>query len=129
VIKTKKKIFQFFSNHGRNINIIWEMIKSEGNKVRGFKELEDLGFQHFKEHIGTNIVERLKVIPFFPGWVTDDDNERMFRPITKEDLHHVITNFKKNGSPSPYGWTIESYLYFFELLDGDLLQGVEEVRI
>jgi len=87
------------------------MVESKGNKVRGFRELVNLRFQHFKKPIGTNIVEILKVISFFLRWVTDHDNVRMFR------------------SSSPDGWTIEFYLYFFDLLDENLLRGVEAVRI
>jgi hypothetical protein len=47
------------------------MTNSEGNKVRGFKEMVDLKVQHFKdifkEPISANIVEILKVISFFLG--------------------------------------------------------------
>lgn len=111
------------ANHRRNINTIWEMSNSQGTKVRRFKELAELGVQYFnwifEGPIRANIGEILKVVAFFPSFVNEEDNERVFRVVPKEELYHVLTNFKKKRSLGLYGWTIEFYLDFFELL-GDI---------
>jgi hypothetical protein len=126
------KFFQNFSNHRKRINTIWEMTNTEGNKVRGFKELADLGIQHFKgifeEPTSANIGEILRVISLFPRLVNEEDNERMFMSVTKEELLYVLSTFKKDRSLGLDGWTVEFFLDFFDLLGEDLLQVVEEVR-
>jgi hypothetical protein len=53
----------------------------------------------------------------------------MFKPVSKEELLHVLTTFKKDKSLGPDRWTVEFYLSFFELLGEDLLWVVEEVRL
>jgi len=62
----KSFFFQNCSNHRKIINNIWEMNNIEGNKVRGFKELVDIGIQHFKgifeKPTGANIGEIFRVI-------------------------------------------------------------------
>lgn len=44
------------------------------------------------------------------------------------ELESTLKWFKKDKSPGPYGWSVEFYLAFFELLGKDLLQIIEECR-
>lgn len=39
-----------------------------------------------------------------------------------------LSTFHKDKSPNPYGWTVEFYLGFVEVLGDNLLQVVEEMR-
>lgn len=48
--------------------------------------------------------------------------------VTKEELGAAIKWFKKDKSPGPYGWTIEFYIDFFDILGDDLLKIVEDYR-
>jgi hypothetical protein len=70
-----------------------------------------------------------KVISLFPRWINCDENERMLRLVSKEDLLHVITTFKKHGRLGPNGWTIGFCLYLFNLLAEDLVRVVQEVSM
>jgi hypothetical protein len=45
---------------------------------------------------------------------------------SKDELMIVLSSFKKDGNPRPYGWLM--VLSFFELTGDDLLRVVEEVR-
>jgi hypothetical protein len=60
--------------------------------------------------------------------VGEEENERMYRAVTREELIYVLNSFKKDRSPGLDGWTVEFYIEFFDLLGEDLLRVVEEVR-
>lgn len=51
-----------------------------------------------KETKRANIEEILKVVSYFPKMVNDEENERLFRIITKEELLFVLNSFKKDRS-------------------------------
>jgi hypothetical protein len=55
-------------------------------------------------------------------------NQDIFAEVTENKLKEIIHSFQKDKIPGPYGWTIEFYLAFFDLLGADLLQVVEEFR-
>jgi hypothetical protein len=82
----------------------------------------------FKEPIRANIEEIHKVASYLPRLVGEEDNERMYRAVTREELLYVLNFFKKDRSPGPDDWTVEFYIEFFDLLGDDLLEVVEEVR-
>jgi hypothetical protein len=82
----------------------------------------------FKELDRENIEEILKVASYFPRLVGEEENERMYREVSREELLYVLNSFKKDRSPGPDGWTVEFYIEFFDLLGEDLLRVVEEVR-
>jgi hypothetical protein len=42
------KSFHKYANHRRNMNTIWEISKPNRNKVNSFKEIAEVGKQHFK---------------------------------------------------------------------------------
>jgi hypothetical protein len=83
----------------------------------------------FKEPDRENIEEILKVESYSPRLVGEEENERMYRAVTREELICFLNSYKKYRSPGPYGWTMEFYIEFFDLLGEDLLRVVEEVTI
>eukprot|EP01018_Ginkgo_biloba_P020451 Gb_39782 [translate_table: standard] len=109
------------------------MTNSYGIKVRKFKDLAELGVLHFKrifeESVGANIVEIPKVLSYFPRMENEEDNARVFREVSKEELFHILSTFRKDRSLGPDGWTANFFLDFFDLLSDDLLRVVEEVRM
>jgi len=68
------------------------------------------------------------VASYFPRLVGEEENEMMYRVVTREELLHIINSFKKDRSLVLDGWTIEFYIEFFNLLGEDILKVVKEVR-
>jgi hypothetical protein len=92
-----------------------------------------LGVKHFsyifKEPERANIGEILKVISYFPRMLEDEDNEELFKEVSREELSKFLSSFQKDRCPGPDRWLVEFYLDFFEFIGDDLLRIMEEVRL
>lgn len=73
-------------------------------------------------------MEIMRVVEHFPRFVQQEDMEDLMMKVMKEDLEATIKWFKKYKSPGPYGWTIEFYIAFFDILGDDLLKIVEDCK-
>lgn len=51
------------------------------------------------------------------------------REVILGELKATLKWFKRDKSPSPDGWSVESYLAFFDILGQDLLKVIEECRM
>lgn len=71
----------------------------------------------------------MKVIRIFPRLFDQRMNEDLEVEVTKEELKAVLHSFKKAKSPGLNGRTVEFYLDFYDLLEGELLRVIEESRI
>lgn len=71
----------------------------------------------------------INVAGHFPRFVNDDEAKELTTHVTAGELEGTLKWFKKDKSPGPYGWTIEFYLTFYELLGNDLLKVLEECRL
>ena len=83
----------------------------------------------YKSPPSSNISDIINVAGHFPRFVNEDEAEAVFDPVTPRDLEGTLKWFKKDKCRGPDGWTIEFYLYFYELLSQDLLRVVEECKI
>jgi len=46
--------------------------------------------------------------------------------VLKEEVKEVLPSFQKNKIPGPDGWTIEFFLFFYDMICRDILSVVEE---
>jgi len=91
------KYFHQFSNHMKNDNTIWKIKDRNGNISSSFKDLENGGVEHFKgifnEDNRTSIVEVVIQATYFPRFITEKDNARIMRKVSKEELQYVLHSF------------------------------------
>jgi hypothetical protein len=58
--------------------------------------------------------------------IQEDEVDTLERTCTREEVLEVLKIFSKEKSPGPNGWTVEFFLFFFELVGKDLLEAMEE---
>jgi hypothetical protein len=66
---------------------------------------------------------------YFPSFADEEDNRMLMEEVTLEELKGVMRSFQKEKIRGPYGWTIECFLGFSDLLGQDILRLVEEIRL
>jgi hypothetical protein len=53
--------------------------------------------------------------------VSDEETSPLYSPVNLEELNSVLFHFKKEKSMGSDGWTIEFFIFFFDLVGDDLL--------
>lgn len=108
------------------------MLLPDGEQADNFQKLSRLGTSHFQNLFRSpqeaNLVDIIQVAGLFPRYVEEEAAIELNAPVTLEELEGNLNWFKKYKSLGPYGWTIEFYLDFYDILAHDLLQFVEECR-
>lgn len=66
--------------------------------------------------------EEALILEFIPPLVTDEMNESLRKPITLDELEWIVFQMNKGKAPSPYGFPIEFYIKFWELVKLDQLK-------
>ena len=82
----------------------------------------------FKAKEGTNYAEMVRISSLYPRMVTEEEADSLFSPVTLEEIKSVLVKFNRDQSPGPDGWTLEFFVYFFDLVGKDLLEMVEDSR-
>jgi hypothetical protein len=72
--------------------------------------------------------EQVRVVALFPNMLIDLEVDALYKPVDKEELKKVLSNFKVDKSLGPDGWTMEFFKHFFDIVGEDLLEMIEESR-
>jgi hypothetical protein len=59
---------------------------------------------------------------------TEEDSQILTLPITSAEFLSILKGFKASKSQGPYGWTVNFFLAFFDILGDELVEMVEESR-
>jgi hypothetical protein len=77
----------------------------------------------------TSIINQINSVRLFLNFVRDEDQRLLEQAATKEEILEILRGFAKDKSLGPDGWTVEFFLFFFELVGQDLLDMVEDSRV
>lgn len=127
------KYFHQFATYRRNCKHVWEITDDIGQVHSGQIELKVEATKYLKSFFAaqdqSSVNEQVITAGLFSRMVNQEEVKFMESPCTLDELKEVLKLFKKDKSPGPDGWTIEFFIYFFDLVGGDLLEMVEEFRI
>lgn len=59
----------------------------------------------------------------------NEENEELYKLVSMQKIEQTLGSFAKDKIPSPYGWTMEFHIHFFDLFGRFLLNIVEEARL
>jgi len=80
----------------------------------------DLGVQQFdmlyKESNPCPLGEIMTLINKYPWLVEENENDDLYKEVSKDDLHEVLSMFCKDYSPGLDSWMIEFFEALFDLL-------------
>ena len=125
--------FHKFVAHRKNLNTIWKINDDYGNLVEGFEAIAKVGIHHFeflfKEEADLHLPGIVHSAGYFPTSVSVEDNCDLMKPITLQDIQHILSISKNDKSPGPDGIPIKVYKCLFDILAEDLLRVIEISRI
>jgi hypothetical protein len=113
-------------------NTIWGLKDSTRRHFTSFRDLAQLGTQHFKALFSAErrvtIDAIIQLALCFPSFAGEEDNMALMEEVSEDELKEVVHSFQKDKSPGPDGWSMDFFVGLFYLVGKDLLIVVEESR-
>jgi DNA-directed RNA polymerase subunit F len=120
------------ASFNRNQKHIWEVKSSSGAHLKDQGEIKLQVVNHFKLFFEANTKQNInnlaRITSLYPRMVGEEEAISLFKPVTLKELKSILENFKKEKSSGPNGWSVEFFTFFFDLVGGDLLEMVEDLR-
>jgi hypothetical protein len=89
----------------RNSKYVWEILGEEGQVYSGQENIKKVAINHFKyfykEQRGPSTSDQVRVVSLFSNMLNDTEDEALYKPVDKEELKKVLSNFKVDKSPGP----------------------------
>lgn len=82
----------------------------------------------FQKHPGNFIKDQIWCMTDYPLMLNHELNEEVYSSVTSDEILQVLKLFAKDKSLNPDRWTMEFFLYFYDLVGADMLNMVEESR-
>ena len=125
--------FHTFTAHTKNLNTIWKINDDSSNLVEGVEAIAEAGIQHFeflfKEEADLHLPKIVQSAGFFPSFVFEAYNCELMKPVSMQDLKHILSISKNDKSLGPDGILVEVSRCLFEVLGEDLVRVIELSRI
>jgi hypothetical protein len=75
------------------------------------------------------IVDQVESVRLFPRMVSDEELVALEKPVSEKEVLEVLKGFPKEKILGPDGWSVEFFIFFYDLVAKDLMEAVEESRI
>lgn len=123
--------FHSYIKHRKNVNSIWKLKDDEGRVYQGQQDLSKMGIKHFRgatysQSDQPSVLLMMDFASDYPRMVSPDDGIRLRVPISIEELKAAISNMHKDKFPGLYGWVIEFYEAFMDIMEEEILEVIEE---
>ena len=129
----RNTFFYNYANQRRINNVIWEVKYSDGVQIYYYNSFEDVVVLHFKyihkKQSSNNIEAQLKVLWNYPRFFNNEEGSNVGEIVSLEDIERILKKFSKSKSLGLDGWTIEFFLYFFDVVGKELFDDIDESRL
>jgi hypothetical protein len=111
---------------------IWEIEDSTGSIYHSQAEIKSAAYSYYKSFYkappAPSLAAQTQTASLFPRMISPEEANLIHAPCTKEELLAIIKSFKREKSPGPDGWSVELFLFHFDLMFQDILDVIEDTR-
>lgn len=126
------RFFHRFSSQRMLTNSIWEAKGDVDAPVFDDFSIKDSVTKHFygvySKTKEPGLLHQLEVLNNFPRYFNCEEANRIERPVTRDEVFRTLKLCCVDKSLGPDGWTLEFYLFFFDMLGDELTEAIEESR-
>jgi hypothetical protein len=99
----------------------------EGNmEVTGQAGLCEVARSYFDQLFKTNTTTHEPILSLIGAKITQEDNDKLSAPITKEELKAALFQMHPDKAPGPDGFNPAFYQHFWDLCGDDIFAAVKE---
>eukprot|EP00253_Pinus_taeda_P013241 PITA_13241 len=134
-LKEGERNTKFFHNttiQCRMHNLISHIQNEQGERVESHEGIEENFLNYFKEVHQEPNINRLpaieKILPHIPRFISPEHNNLLLQPIQLHEVDTAVRNLKAGKAPGPDGFTSDFFHHFWDLIQIEVWQLVEESR-
>lgn len=114
------------------MNAIWDVKVDEDVLVFDDRSIKDEAIKYFTRFYSKSkepsLLHQLEAIGNFPRYLNCEEASKIERLVTLEEVYNILKLCCADKSSVPDRWTMEFYLFFFDMLGEELMTSIEESR-
>ncbi|GAU34899.1 hypothetical protein TSUD_144300 [Trifolium subterraneum] len=104
-----------------------ESLVNEVNvEVKSQREICEVAMNYFDNLFKANATIHEPILSLIAPKVTQEDNERLVAPITREELKEALFQMHPDKAPGPDGFNPAFYQHFWEMCGNDIFEAAKE---
>jgi hypothetical protein len=120
------KFFHMSASTRQRVKKIDKLVTEENIEVRTQPELCEVALNYFNILFKANASEHDPVLSLITPKVTQEDNDRLVAPITREELKEAIFQMHPDKAPGPDGFNPAFYQHFWDLCGNDIFEAAKD---
>jgi hypothetical protein len=105
---------------------IEKLVNDDNNTVSTQPELCEVALNYFNSLFKANSTLHDPILSLIEPQITQEDNDQLLRPISKEELKEALFQMHPDKAPGPDGFNPAFYQHFWELCGNDIFEAARE---
>ncbi|PNY16121.1 hypothetical protein L195_g012831, partial [Trifolium pratense] len=114
------KFFHMTATSRQRAKKIGKLVNDDNVAVTSQPELCEVALNYFNQLFKPNSASHDPILSLIAPKITHEDNERLVRPITKEELKEALFQMNPDKAPGPDGFNPAFYQHFWDLCGDDV---------
>jgi hypothetical protein len=120
------KFFHMSASTRQRSKKIVKLVNDVNMEVTGQPELCEVVRSYFDQLFKANTAVHDPILSLIRPRITQDDNDRLAAPISKEELKEALFQMHPDKAPGPDGFNPAFYQHFWDLCGDDIFEAVKE---
>ncbi|PNY14675.1 ribonuclease H [Trifolium pratense] len=120
------KFFHMSATSRQRAKKIGKLMNDDNIAVTSQPELCEVALNYFNHLFKSNSTSHDPVLSLIAPKITQEDNESLVRPISKEELKDALFQMNPDKAPGPDGFNPAFYQHFWDLCSNDIFEAAQE---
>jgi hypothetical protein len=120
------KFFHMSASTRQRAKKIEKLVNDDNIVVTSQPELCEVALHYFDQLFKANTTMHEPVLSLINPKITQEDNEKLLAPISKEELKEALFYMHPDKAPGPDGFNPAFYQHFWELCGDDIFMAAKE---
>ncbi|MCH97677.1 CNGC5-like protein [Trifolium medium] len=120
------KFFHMSALSRQRVKKIGKLLNEENIAVTTQLELCEVALNYFNQLFKSNPAMHDPVLSLITPKITQEDNDKLVMPITREELKESLFQMHPDKAPGPDGFNPAFYQHFWELCGNDIFEAAQE---
>jgi hypothetical protein len=120
------KFFHLSASIRSKAKKIDKLITGENMEVKTQPEICEVAKNYFDQLFKAKASVHDPILSLITPKITQEDNDKLTAPVTKEEIHEALTQMHPDKAPGPDGFNPAFYQHFWNICGDDIYEAVKE---